>query len=53
MTRIASKPTNFRALSDAWNDPAGFAREVDAYYRQLARERTDDIPAHWTERADA
>ncbi len=35
----ASRPSNFQAMSDAWNDPEAFAREVAAYYEQLAAER--------------
>lgn len=36
----APKPTNFEALSNAWNDPTAFATELAAYYDQLAhRER--------------
>lgn len=50
MTRIAPKPENFRALADAWNDPYAFAREQQVYYTQLARERANGIPPHWTER---
>lgn len=28
-------PRNFRAMSDAWNDPNRFAVELAAYYEQL------------------
>lgn len=36
MNRCAPKPHNFQALADAWNDPDAFARELNAYYAQLA-----------------
>lgn len=35
MGAAAPKPLNFRALSNAWDDPIAFARELSRYYRQL------------------
>lgn len=35
MGAAAPKPLNFRALSNAWDDPIAFARELSHYYHQL------------------
>ena len=35
MGAAAPKPLNFRALSNAWDDPLAFARELSRYYKQL------------------
>lgn len=31
----APKPRNFRAMTNAWNDPVAFAKEITLYYSQL------------------
>jgi hypothetical protein len=33
--RMAPKPDNFDAMSDAWDNPVAFAREVAVYNTQL------------------
>lgn len=41
----APMPTNFRAMSDAWDNPIAFAKEVHQYYQQLGTNEP-----HWTEK---
>lgn len=41
----APMSNNFRAMSDPWNDPIAFAKEVHAYYQQLG-----NTEPHWTEK---
>lgn len=44
----APKPVNMRAMSDAWDDPIAFARELHNYYSQLEASG-HRLPAHdWT-----
>jgi len=31
----APKPVNLRAMSDAWDNPVAFAKELAQYYQQL------------------
>jgi len=44
----APKPLNFRALSNAWNDPIAFARELSRYYSQLEASGHRQRPRDWT-----
>ncbi|WP_156377076.1 hypothetical protein [Microbacterium sp. Root53] len=57
MKLTAPMPENFRALSDAWNDPNRFAAELAAYYQQLEqtgrRPRAHDITEPLKERTNA
>lgn len=39
MTLSAPRPSNWRELVDAWNNPAEFARLCDQYYSQVGAER--------------
>jgi hypothetical protein len=44
----APKPLNMRAMSQAWDDPVAFARELHHYYSQLEASG-HRLPAHdWT-----
>lgn len=41
-------PLNMRAMSNAWDDPVAFARELHRYHRQL-QASGHRLPAHdWT-----
>ncbi len=44
----APKPLNFRALSNAWDDPLAFARELSRYYSQLAASGHRHPTRDWT-----
>ena len=49
----APKPLNMRAMSEAWNDPIAFARELHRYYSQLEASG-HRLPAHdWTQAPNA
>lgn len=48
MGTAAPKPLNFRALSDVWDDPIAFARELSAYYRQLEASGHRQPARDWT-----
>lgn len=48
----APKPLNFRAMSNAWNDPVAFARELNAYYAQLAEAGAQQTQADWMHQQD-
>ncbi|KJL35466.1 hypothetical protein [Microbacterium azadirachtae] len=45
----APKPINFHAMANAWDDPIAFARELNAYYSQLAAVGALQEPHDWTE----
>lgn len=47
----AAKPINFEAMSDAWNDPIAFARELNTYYAQLRESETTNRRESVTEGA--
>lgn len=47
--RPAPRPTNFDAMSDAWNHPDAFAVELARYYAQLRAEGILDAPVDRTE----
>lgn len=50
MAAAAPKPLNMRAMSNAWDDPIAFARELSRYYTQLEASGHRQ-PAHdWTRR---
>ncbi len=42
MTRRSPKPHNFDAMTSAWDNPAEFARELNAHYAQLRE--SGDLP---------
>lgn len=42
-TKSASKPSNYLAMSKAWNDPEAWNREVDAYCDQLRAEGYEGV----------
>lgn len=44
----APKPLNFRALSNAWDDPLAFARELSRYYSQLEASGHRQPTRDWT-----
>lgn len=48
MGAAAPKPLNFRALSNAWDDPIAFARELSHYYRQLEASGHRQPARDWT-----
>lgn len=49
----APKPLNMRAMSEAWDDPIAFARELHRYYSQLEASG-HRLPAHdWTQATNA
>lgn len=41
----APKPLNMRAMSQAWDDPVAFARELARYYQHLEASG-HRVPAH-------
>lgn len=47
----APKPLNFRAMSNAWDDPIAFARELNKYYAQLAESGSRTLPPDWTDQS--
>lgn len=44
----APAPANLRAMSDAWDNPVAFGRELAQYYKQL-RESGHFDERDWTE----
>ncbi|WP_144881128.1 hypothetical protein [Microbacterium paraoxydans] len=48
MGAAAPKPLNFRALSNAWDDPVAFARELSRYYSQLEASGHRQPTRDWT-----
>lgn len=48
MGAAAPKPLNFRALSNAWDDPLAFARELSHYYSQLEASGHRQPTRDWT-----
>jgi hypothetical protein len=48
MGTSAPKPLNFRALSNAWDDPLAFARELSRYYSQLEASGHRQPTRDWT-----
>ncbi|GAA3941935.1 hypothetical protein [Microbacterium soli] len=49
----APAPSNLTAMSEAWDDPVAFARELHHYYSQLEASG-HRLPAHdWTTAAHA